>query len=107
MGIKESYPVIKGKSVSLKTKEQKQFFNRIHTILKKDYMSNTYSDYNLIQSLETKSFINGTKKPNKRDILYKPIEVFYSTSEQIMKEVYFNTLDSFKYLNMENTYEEI
>ena len=68
MGIKESYPVIKGKSVSLKTKEQKQFFNRIHTILKKDYMSNTYSDYNLIQSLETKSFINGTKKPNKRDI---------------------------------------
>ena len=70
-------------------------------------MNNTYSDYNLIQSLETKSFINGTKKPNKRDILYKPIEVFYSTSEQIMKEVYFNTLDSFKYLNMENTYEEI
>ena len=68
MGIKESYPVIKGKSVSLKTKEQKQFFNRLHTLLKKDYINNTYSDYNLIKSLETKSFINGAKKPNKKDI---------------------------------------
>ena len=34
---------------------------------------------------------------------YKPIEVFYSTSETIIDEVYHNTLNSFKYVNSLST----
>ena len=36
-------------------------------------------------------------------ILFKPIEVYYSTSEDLYKKVYFNTLNSFKHLNMDSS----
>ena len=35
--------------------------------------------------------------------LFKPIEVYYSTSEDLYKKVYFNTLNFFKHLNMDNS----
>jgi hypothetical protein len=73
MGIKESSPVIRGKSINLETKEEKDFFNRSKNILKKDYLNNMYSNYNLIKSFEIKSFVFGTRKEEKinvRDMTY-------------------------------------
>ena len=34
---------------------------------------------------------------------FKPIEIFYSTSEKLYEEVFNNTLDSFKYINTDST----
>ena len=68
MGIKESIPIIKGKSVSINIEEEINFFNRNHLILRNFFVRNSYSDYNLLKSLETKSFVNGNKKPDRRDI---------------------------------------
>ena len=36
-------------------------------------------------------------------ISYKPIEIFYSSSHALLSEVYNNTLNSFKYINTDNT----
>ena len=60
MGIKESNPEIMGKSVSIKRKQETNFFNRTHLIFRKTSYDNKYSDYNLLKSLEFKSFIAGT-----------------------------------------------
>ena len=68
MGIRESNPEIMGKSASIKRKEEKKFFNRTHLIFKRNYYANKYNDYNLLKSLELKSFISGTKKPDKKKI---------------------------------------
>ena len=68
MGIKESNPSIRGKSFSLKSKQEEKFFNRSHIIIKKISYDNTYSDYNLIKSLEKKSFVSGVKKPDRSQI---------------------------------------
>lgn len=35
--------------------------------------------------------------------LHKPIEVFYSTSDDLMQLVYVNTLNSFRHLNTDHT----
>ena len=34
---------------------------------------------------------------------YKPIEVFYSTSETLYEEIYYNTMNSFKYIHSRST----
>ena len=34
---------------------------------------------------------------------FKPIEIFYTTSEDIKNDVYMNTLNSFKHLNVDHT----
>ena len=68
MGIKESNPEIIGKSISVKGKEEKNFFNRTHLIFKSNNFNNKYSDYNLLKSLEIKSFIVGNKKPERKDL---------------------------------------
>ena len=68
MGIKESNPEIMGKSVSIKRKQEKKFFHRTHSIFRRTSYDNKYSDYNLLKSLEFKSFITGTKKPDKKKI---------------------------------------
>ena len=73
MGIIESNPTIRGKSVIHKTKEEQSFFNRSETILKDYYIKNKKTNYNLIKSFEIKSFIYGKKKADKktiRDITY-------------------------------------
>ena len=73
MGIKESNPEIMGKSASISRKQEKNFFNRTHIIFKRNAYDNKYSDYNLLKSLELKSFISGTKKPDRskvRDITW-------------------------------------
>ena len=36
-------------------------------------------------------------------ILFEPIEIYYSTCEDLYKKVYFNTLNSFKHLNMDSS----
>ena len=51
----ESYPIIKGKSVSLNYLE-KNYFSKVNTILRKNYETNLYSDTNLEISLQKKSF---------------------------------------------------
>ena len=74
MGIIESNPAIQGKSVSFKKKEEKSFFNRSHIWLKDNFNKNLISDYNLIKSLEFKSFVSGVKNPDMdqiRDITWK------------------------------------
>ena len=53
----ESNPTIKGSGKSL-SKKEKQYFNRINSILHKNYRNNLYSNYNLAKSLEQKSFEN-------------------------------------------------
>ena len=68
MGIKESNPSIRGKSFSLKSKHEEKFFNRTHMAIKKISYDNTYSDYNLIKSLEKKNFVSGVKKPDRSQI---------------------------------------
>ena len=68
MGIKESIPILRGKTVSLSTQEEENYFNRNHLILRNYFVRNSYSDYNLLKSLETKSFVYGNKKPDRKDI---------------------------------------
>ena len=53
----ESSPTILGNEKNL-SKDTKQYFDRIKTILRNNYNSNLYSDYNLEVSLEQKSFEN-------------------------------------------------
>ena len=55
--ILESNPIIFGSGKDL-SKDEKQYFDRVKTILKNNYNSNLYSDYNLEFSLEQKSFEN-------------------------------------------------
>ena len=75
MGIKESFPLLIGETPTIKTNEERSFFNRTHNILKNNFSNNTYSDYNLVKSLETKSFVYGNKRPEKKDIRdYKWVE---------------------------------
>ena len=68
MGIKESKPEIIGKSASTKGKEEKKFFNRTNLIIKNNNFNNKYNDYNLLKSLEIKSFIRANRKPDRREI---------------------------------------
>ncbi len=68
MGIKESYPEIKGTSEKLNSNNENIFFNRVHLILSNYSRSNKLSDYNLLKSLELKTFTAGNKKPLKKDI---------------------------------------
>ena len=56
MGIKESFPEIKGKSITIKSKNEKDYFKRTNIILRNNYISNIYSKHNLLKSLEVKSF---------------------------------------------------
>ena len=51
----ESIPTVLGKKEDLSEEEQ-GYFNRINSLLHKDYRDNLYSDYNLEVSLEQKSF---------------------------------------------------
>ena len=66
MGIKESKPEIIGKSASIKGKEEKKFFNRTNLIIKNNNFNNKYNDYNLLKSLEIKSFIRANRRPDRR-----------------------------------------
>ena len=53
----ESIPAIKGRNENLSV-EEKNYFNKINSILHIFYRNNLYSDYNLEVSLEQKSFEN-------------------------------------------------
>ena len=55
MGIKESFPLIRGKSIKLNIPEEK-YFERSRKIIKLNSAQNAFSDYNLIKSLEEKKF---------------------------------------------------
>ena len=68
MGIKESFPVLRGKSVSFNKKEEKKYFYRTHEIIKNNYINNCYNYDNLIRSLEVKTFTKGIIRPDKRTI---------------------------------------
>ena len=70
MGIIESNPEIKGKTISLETQEEKAFFNNSHQILRNNFYKNAFSNDNLYKSFEFKSFKNGvlSNKKNAKDI---------------------------------------
>ena len=68
MGIIESNPEIMGKSTSIKAKHEKKFFKRTHLIFKNNNSDNKYSDYNLLKSLEVKTFTAGTKRPERKEV---------------------------------------
>ena len=53
----ESNPTVLGEKEDLSNEEQ-EYFNRVNSLLHKDYRENLYSDYNLEVSLEQKSFEN-------------------------------------------------
>ena len=80
----ESNPTIKGKNKKLSLK-QKQYFNRVNTILRNNYLSNLYSDYNLQVSLEQKSFENSQLKPNKLEEI-SWIDFIYRHLESVIKQ---------------------
>ena len=86
MGIIESNPVIQGKSVSFKKREEKAFFNRSHILLKDNFNKNLISDYNLIKSLEFKSFVGGVKNPDMnqiRDITWKEYLIIHTNNLKV------------------------
>ena len=57
--------------------------------------------FNLVSSLNNIIFTyNNTIHST---INFKPIEVYFSTSEILYKQVYYNTLNSFKHLNSDST----
>ena len=58
----ESEPIIRGKSQSINNQE-KPYFNRIKTIIRDSYINNMYSDKNLSNSLEMKSFKSNPSRP--------------------------------------------
>ena len=61
----ESNPTVLGEKEDL-SKEERRYFNRINSILHRDYRENLYSDYNLEVSLEQKSFENNQILKKKR-----------------------------------------
>ena len=67
MGIKESFPLIRGKSIKLNKPEEK-YFERSRKIIKLNSAQNAFSDYNLLKSLEEKKFIGGKKIPRREEI---------------------------------------
>ena len=68
MGILESNPFLKGKSISLTSKEEKSFFQRTNTLFKDYYIKNAYNDKNLLLSLQIKPFIGGARNPDKKKV---------------------------------------
>ena len=68
MGILESNPFLKGKSISLASKEEKSFFQRTNTLFKDYYIKNAYNDKNLLLSLQIKPFIGGARNPDKKKV---------------------------------------
>ena len=68
MGILESNPFLKGKSVSLTSKEEKSFFQRTNTLFKDYYIKNAYNDKNLLLSLQIKPFIGVARNPDKKKV---------------------------------------
>ena len=82
MGIIESYPEIKGKSVSLETQEEKTFFNNSHKILRDSFYKNMFSNNNLYKSFEFKSFKNGvfSDKKNAKDITWSEYLSIYTNN---------------------------
>ena len=77
---------------------------RLHRTLKINLISKKIDDgekFDLLQAnnqilLNYNNTIHQTTK-------FKPIEVFFSTSDEIKEQVYINTLNSFKHLNSDNT----
>ena len=112
MGIKESYPEIIGKSVLLETQEEKIFFNRSQLLLKNSYIKNAYCDNNLIKSYEIKSFINGTLRPNRKNIRDIPWYEYLIIHINKLNEKYhspwgnalLNTLHNKRIIILENKY---
>ena len=68
MGINESFPLIRGKTVKFDSKKEEEYFERSRKIIKLNSINNAFSDYNLIKSLEEKKFIGGRKIPKKEEI---------------------------------------
>ena len=68
MGIKESYPEIKGTSEKINSKNENVFFNRVHRLLREYSSSNKHKNYNLLKKLEKKSFKNNYIKKEKEDL---------------------------------------
>ena len=58
----ESQPVLRGSTIKIDV-EEKPFFNRVKTILRNNYINNMYSDNNLANSLEIKSFKSNPVHP--------------------------------------------
>ena len=56
MGIKESFPIIMGKTITFNETRENNYFERSRHIIKLESAQNTFSDYNLLKSLEFKSF---------------------------------------------------
>ena len=68
MGIKESFPIIRGKAVKFNLPEEEKYFERSRKLTKIFCFKNEFSDYNLIKSLEVKNFVGGKTKPNKEEM---------------------------------------
>ena len=59
MGIKESFPIIRGKTVEFNLPKEENYFERSRKLAKIYNIKNEISDYNLIKSLELKNFVGG------------------------------------------------
>ena len=68
MGIKESFPIIRGKAVKFNLPEEEKYFERSRKLTKIFCFKNEFSDYNLIKSLEVKNFVGGKTQPKKEEM---------------------------------------
>ena len=68
MGIKESFPIIRGKTVEFNLPKEENYFERSRKLAKIYNIKNEISDYNLIKSLELKNFVGGKILPEKNEI---------------------------------------
>ena len=77
---------------------------RLHRTIKNKLLCKKIDEtnkFNLVSSLNNIIFTyNNTIHST---INFKPIEVYFSTSEILYKQVYYNTLNSFKHLNSDST----
>ena len=103
MGIIESFPEIKGKSITINSKNEKEYFNRTNIILRKNYITNKYSKNNILKSLELKTF-NEMNDPG--DIKYYTWIEYLVLYINILKEKYHSPW-AFELLNIlkENNFD--
>ena len=73
----ESKPEIRGETPNLNTEDESNYFFRINTLLRQNYINNMLNIDNLKKSLEFKSFRSNPTHPNNDDVTWLEYITFY------------------------------
>ena len=68
MGIKESFPLIRGESIKINLTNEQKYFERSKALTRIYFEKNYFSNDNLKKSFEIKSFSEGKKPADKNEI---------------------------------------